>query len=229
MAACTVSLTHSLLLVPALYQVLRSQPYKPSAVIKGTPVYYQNAVLALLSLCSGYMLYDPIFIMRDNNWSIHPDDVPFLAHHLVTLIYMGQVRVLGVGHISAMAMMFSGELTNPFQSSDSVVRFAIQLATPGSVWHAIHPYVEFVFAASYAFVRSIVGPLQIVHIAYDLLLTREGRQNVKWYVSCVWVFLLTAIIVGSIPWIKECFEMTMDGVDVVKYNVSYDYGSRFEL
>lgn len=229
MAACTVSLSHSMMLVPALWQVLRSQPYKPCAVIKGTPLYYQNAVTALLSLCSGYMLYDPIFIAKDNNWQIHPDDVPFLAHHLVTLIYMSQVRILGVGHISAMAMMFSGELTNPFQSSDSVVRFAIQLAKPGSLWHFIHPYVEFVFAASYAFVRSVVGPLQIVHIAYDLLLTAEGRRNVKVYISCIWVFLLTAIIVGSVPWIKECFEMVMDGVGVVKYGEAYDYGSRFEL
>jgi hypothetical protein len=37
--------------------------------------------------------------------------------------------------------------------------------------------------------------------------------------------LLTAIIVGSVPWIKECFEMVMDGVGVVKYGEAYDYGS----
>ena len=229
MAACTVSLTHSLLLVPALWQVLRSQPYKPCAKIGGTPIYYQHAVTALLSLCSGYMLYDFIFIARENGWSIHPDDLPFLAHHVVTVIYMSQVRILGVGHISAMAMMFSGELTNPLQSSDSIVRFAIQLTQPGNIWHFIHPYVEFVFACSYAFVRSIVGPIQVVHIAYDLLLTNEGRKNVKVYISFIWVVLLTAIILGSIPWIKECAEMAMDGVHVVKYNPTYDFGPKFEL
>jgi len=229
MAACTVSLTHSLLLVPALWQVLRSQPYKPSAKIDGTPLYYQNAVTALLQLCTGYMLYDPIFIIKDNSWSVHSDDVPFLLHHLVTIIYMSQVRILGAGHISAMTMMFSGEVTNPFQSTDSVVRFAIQLAKPGSVWHVIHPYVEYVFAFSYAFVRSIVGPLQILHIAYDLLLTREGRSNVKPYISVVWIILLSAIIVGSIPWIEDCVEMVRDGVEVVKYDSSYDYGPKFEL
>lgn len=46
---------------------------------------------------------------------------------------------------------------------------------------------------------------------YDLLLTAEGRRNVKVYVSCVWVILLTAIINGSMLWIKECFEIFMDG------------------
>ena len=229
MASCTVSLTHSLLLVPALWQVLRSQPYRPSAKIDDTPIYYQNAVVALLSLCSGYMMYDPIFIMKDNNWSIHPDDVPFLAHHVVTLVYMAQVRILGAGHISAMTMMFSGELTNPFQSTHSITRFAIQLAKPGSFWQIIHPYVEFIFACLYAFVRSIVGPLQIVHIAYDLLLTKEGRKNVKVYISLIWVVLLSAIIAGSIPWIEECVGMVMDGVDVVLHDEHFDHGPRFEL
>jgi hypothetical protein len=175
------------------------------------------------------MIYDFIFLLKDNSWEIHPDDIPFMGHHVVTLIYMSQVRILGVGHISAMTMMFSGELTNPFQSSDSVVRFAIQLKESGSFWHLVHPYVEFLFAFLYAVVRSIVGPLQIVHIAYDLLLTKEGRRNVAWYNSILWVALLSAIIVGSIPWTKECTEMVKDGIHVVKYNETYDWGPRFEL
>ncbi|KAL7486249.1 hypothetical protein ACHAW6_011849 [Cyclotella cf. meneghiniana] len=229
MCACTASMTHSLLLVPALWQVLHSQPYRPCAKLDGTPQYYQDAVVAMLQLCSGYMLYDFVFMLRDNSWSLHPDDVPFVGHHIVTLVYMSQVRILRAGHISAMTMMFSGEFTNPWQSAHSVTRFAIQFADSGRFWHIVHPYVEYSFAFLYAFFRSIVGPLQVIHIAYDLILTKEGRKNVAIYNSIVWVVMLSAIIIGSIPWTIECAEMFKDGIHVVKYNETYDHGPRFEL
>jgi hypothetical protein len=74
-----------------------------------------------------------------------------------------------------------------------------------------------------------VGPLQIIHIAYDLILTKEGRKNVAIYNSIVWVVMLSAIIIGSIPWTMECAEMVKDGIHVVKYNQTYDHGPRFEL
>jgi hypothetical protein len=176
------------------------------------------------------MIYDFSFMLIDNEFRIHPDDVAFMAHHVVTIVYMSQVRVLQAGHISAMTMMWSGEFTNPMQSAHSVSRFAIQLARPsgGSMWHVVHPYVEYVFAFFYALFRAVVGPLQIVHIAYDMW-GKEGRKRVALYNSVLWVFLLTGIIVGSIPWTIESIEMVRDGIESVKYNESYDYGPRFEL
>ena len=218
---------HSLLLCPALWQTLRSQPYKPSASIVNAPKYYQEAVTALLQLCSGYMVYDFVYMIKDNGWKIHPDDVAFIGHHVVTIVYMAHVRVLKAGHISAMTMMFSGEFTNPMQSAHSVTRFAIQMTKADSFWHKVHPFVELVYAVFYALFRAVVGPLQIIHIAYDMF-SKEGKKNVPIYISILWVAMLSGIIIGSIPWTMESVDMIRDGLNV-KYNETFDYGPRFEL
>ena len=227
MIACSTSLTHSLLLVPALWQVLRSQPYTPTAPIANTPKYYQDNVTALLSMCTGYMFYDFIFMLARNNWSLHTEDIAFAAHHFVTVAYMSQTRVLGAGHISAMGLMFTGEFTNPMQNSHAITRFAIQMAGDDSLWHAIHPYVEYIYAVSYFFFRSVVGPLQIIHISYDLL-TKEGRKHIPLYIGIVWIIMIWGIILGSYPWTLESFEMVKDGLEV-KYHTSYEYGPRYEF
>lgn len=228
MIACNTSMTHSLLLVPALWQALRDQPYRPSASIQNTPKYYQDAVTALLQFCTGYMIYDFIFMVASNNWQVHPDDVAFIGHHVVTIAYMTQTRVLGAGHISAMTLMWSGEFTNPMQNTHCITRFAIQMSKQGSFWHVVHPYVEWVFAVTYAFFRAVVGPIQIVHITYDLLFTKEGRTNIPLYVSILWIFMIWGIILGSIPWTVEGWEMARDGL-TVKYHQEFDYGPRYEI
>jgi hypothetical protein len=227
MIACSTSLTHSLILIPALWQALRCQPYKPSAPIANSPKYYQDAVTALLQVCTGYMVYDFIFMLAWNNWTVHPDDIAYIGHHIVTIAYMSQTRVLGAGHISAMGLMLTGEFTNPMQNTLAITRFAIQMATEDSFWHFIHPYAEFIYAVSYAFFRSVVGPLQIIHISYDLL-TQEGRKNIPLYIGIIWIIMIWGIILGSMPWTVESIEMAMDGLQV-KYNETYNYGPRYEL
>ena len=224
---CTSSAMHSLMLVPSLWSVLRDQPYKPSASIASAPKYYQATVTALLQLCTGYMIYDFIFMIRDNGWALHPDDIPFAAHHFVTVLYMSQTRVLGAGHISAMTLMWSGEFSNPLQNAHNVSRFAIQMMPLDTFWHAMHPYVELTFACVYCFMRAVVGPLQIIHITYDLL-TKEGRKNIPWWTIVLWIIMIWGIILGSIPWTIESYDMVMDGLDV-KYTKDWDYGPRFEF
>ncbi len=227
MAACTTSSCHSLVLVPSLWAALRDQPYKPSASISSAPQYYKDAVTALLSFCTGYMVYDFIFMLYVNNWSVDPGDIPFMAHHVVTTLYMSQVRVLEAGHISAMTLMWSGEFSNPLQNGHTVTRFAIQMAEDGTLWHIVHPFVEFIFAVVYFVFRAFVGPVQIIHITYDLL-TKDGRKTIPLYISIGWIIMIWGIILGSIPWTKECYEMAMDGLEV-KYHKGYDYGPGYEL
>ena len=140
---------------------------------------------------------------------------------------MSQTRVLGAGHISAMGLMFTGEFTNPMQNSHAITRFAIQMAGDDSFWHAIHPYVEYIYAVCYFFFRSVVGPLQIIHISYDLL-TKEGRKHIPLYIGIVWIIMIWGIILGSMPWTLESFEMVKDGLEV-KYHASYEYGPRYEF
>lgn len=226
-ASAMTSLTHAIVLCTGLWSVLTSQPYVPSARLDSAPEEYQMAVTALLQLCTGYMFYDGTFMCRSNGWSIHPEDVAFFGHHLVTIMYMSQCRVLGYGHISAMGLMFTGELTNPFQNGHLITKFGIQLASSGSFFHTIHPYVEYIFAITYFIVRAFVGPTQIAHITYHFLFTKQGR-TVPFIVSIFWILMIWGIILGSIPWTKECLTMIQDGLKV-KYDESWDYGPRYEL
>jgi hypothetical protein len=228
-AAACASITHAILLCTGLWAALASQPYVPSEKIDKAPKEYQNAVTALLQLCTGYMFYDAIFMFRSNNWSLHPDDTAFLAHHVVTTLYMTQTRILGAGHISAMGLMFTGEVTNPAQNSHLITKFGIQLTTnEHSLFHALHPYTELMFGILYFIFRAFVGPTQIMHITYDLLFTKKGRDNVSLKVSLIWVVMIWGIILGSYPWTMEALEMVGDGLNV-KYGQSWDYGPRYEL
>lgn len=227
-AASLTSISHALVLVTGLWAVLTSQPYVPSATIKSAPKEYQNAVTALLQLCTGYMFYDAIFMYRSNGWTLHPDDVAFLGHHIVTVFYMNQCRVLGVGHVSAMGLMFTGEITNPMQNGHLVTKFGIQMAEDGSLFHLLHPYMEFSLSVTYFIFRAFIGPSQIVHNAYDFLLTKRGRENVSMKVSIFWVIISGGILVGSIPWTIESWEMIADGLEV-KYDENWDYGPRYEI
>jgi len=227
-AACTTSIIHSIVLCVTLGIILFDQPYIPSAKLSDAPKYWQNATLAMLQMCTGYMCYDMIGMLVDNNWAPHPDDSLYFAHHFVTIFYMSQTRVLGSGVISAMSLMFTGELTNPFQNSNEVVRHAVQIADIGNTWHVLHPYVELAYGATYSIMRSFVAPLQMIHLSYDLLFTKTGRQNVPIYIGILWVIMMWGIVLGSWPWTMEAIEMVKDGLNI-KYDQSWDFGPRFEL
>lgn len=224
-AACLTSSVHAMVLCSGLWPVLMSQPYVPSARIDSAPKEYQMAVSALLQLCTGYMLYDAIFMLKGNGWSIYPGDIAYFQHHLVTVLYMTQTRVIGYGHISAMGLMFTGELTNPLQNSHCITKYGIQLAQQGSLFHILHPYVEFAYGILYFIVRAIVGPIQIIHFAYHFLFT---KTNVPLRVSIPWVVMSSGVIIGSIPWTVEAWQMLRNGLEV-KYHENWDYGERYEL
>ena len=73
------------------------------------------------------------------------------------------------------------------------------IAHPGLVVKfllALHPYVELSYAVVYFMLRGIVGPLQWCHIAYTMVLTRRGRQNVNVIVGLVWSVLLLEAACG---------------------------------
>jgi hypothetical protein len=227
MAASTTSAIHSLLLVPVLWQLLRDQPFVPSAPIANAPQRYKDGVTAMLQLCTGYMIYDFIFMMKLEGWTIHADDLAFVAHHFVTIFVMTQTRILGAGHVFTMNLMWSGEWTNPLQNLLYVTKYAIQMTPDDSFVHMIHPYVEMAYALFYLFFRAVVGPGLIVINTFDLLFTKEGRKNIPFKVSLLWCPMTAGIIIGSIPWTIEAYDMIMDGLGNVKYHKDFDYGPRF--
>lgn len=226
-SASTTSCIHSLLLVPTLWQLLRDQPFQPSAKIEKAHQRYKDGVTSMLQLCTGYMIYDFIFMVMMEGWSIHADDVAFVAHHFVTIIVMTQTRVLGAGQVFTMNLMWSGEWTNPLQNLFYVTKYAIQMTPEDSLVHLIHPYVEITYAIFYLIFRAIVGPALIIYNTYDLWFTERGRKNIPFKVSLLWCPLTAGVVIGSIPWTLEAYEMILDGLHQVKYHKDFDYGPRF--
>lgn len=227
-SACTTSILHAIVLVLTLGLLLINQPYIPSAKFSDAPKYWQDVTTSMLQMCTGYMCYDIIVMLMENGWSPHPDDTAFFGHHFVTILYMSQVRLLGVGHISAMSLMFTGEITNPFQNANEVVRQAIRIPHSSAFWNVIHPYIELAYGFTYATVRAFIAPPQLMHLTYDLLFTKNGRNNIPLIVSILWVMMMWGIVLGSYPWTLEAIEMVKDGLEI-KYDSSWDHGPRFEL
>jgi len=228
-AASAASIFHSVVLCTGLASALRYvYPSLPIAKMSEAPQWWQDVANALLQFCTGYMFYDFFGMLRDNNWAIDVGDIAFVGHHIATVAYMSSCRSLGVGHISSMALMLTGELTNPLQNALHISRYAIQVEPVGTLWHVTHPYIELVYAVCYSFVRLVVGPVQIINITYHLLFTKLGRERVPLYTGLVWVALIWGIILGSLPWTFEAIAMVKDGLEV-KYDRHFDYGPRFEL
>lgn len=108
-AASVAGVVHSSLLCPGLIAAFWSHSYNPSEHMSKAPHrWWQQSVDALLQFCTGYMIYDAIFIvmMRTDlslSWvpAFEPDDYLFLMHHMMTATYMTQARIYQAGHMSA--------------------------------------------------------------------------------------------------------------------------------
>jgi hypothetical protein len=195
----------------------------------------------------GYMINDIIGLMMTSRWQYNPDDIPYMIHHVGTIIYMTlvstlnaviflsfhglnnfvsmfivQARHVGAGHMSAMTLMFTGEVTNPFQNIHSITKFWIQMEKAGPLLRNIHIYNEFLYAVIYSVVRLLIGPIQILHITYALLFTRQGRENIPLWVSLLWIVIIWGLILGSLPWSFEALSMAMDGFNL-KYDENFNY------
>jgi len=229
-AASATSILHSLILCPGLaYALYSSPPFLPTAKMTDAPKWWQEIAVAQFQFCTGYMLYDTIGLVMDNKWNwIHPDDINYLVHHVITVIMMSQCRVLGAGHKCSMSLMMTGEFTNPMMNINIIMRYAIKMEPDGSIWHLMHPYSELIYAVFYAFFRLVVGPLQIIHITYHLLFTKLGRERIPLSTALVWTVVISAIILGSLPYSFEAIDMIKDGL-AVKYDQHFDYGPRYEL
>jgi hypothetical protein len=205
-ASSCVAIGHSVNLVPALVACLLSQRYKPSERFDAAPLWWQEAVHTLLQFTTGYMLYDGIVsILWAKGIEGALEDWMFLAHHLITSIYMTSTRMVGAGHMSAMMCMLLGEATNPFHNFYYVGQEAMKFSCCNGPWTEMALYIDtFLFASLYVFIRALVGPVVLcLHISYDLL--AHGRPHIPLALMLVWIFLIWAISIGSIPWVEDCW------------------------
>ena len=175
------------------------------------PTWWQESVHVLLQFCTGYMLYDAIFSMLlPNNFQIKDDDVMFMGHHIITVLYMTSTRIIGAGHQSAMICMFLGEATNPFHNMWYFLEHCMSLSCCNGPLSQAAEYVNtFIFASSYFVIRSVVGPAFLLHTCYDLF--AHGRKDIPIVVIMAWCLLMWAVELGSIPWIQECWNILQEG------------------
>lgn len=141
-------------------------------------------------------------------------DCIFLAHHAATVLYMTSTRLIRAGHMSAMMLMFLGELTAPIMN---LLRISNTAATLGTAnWLLVlHPLIEYSFALLYVCSRVFAGPACAVHLTGTLLFTKEGRKNVPVQLSIVWLAMCWGVMIGSLPWIKTSLTILGGGAAVV--------------
>ncbi|KAI8107357.1 hypothetical protein M9435_002388 [Picochlorum sp. BPE23] len=81
-------------------------------------------------------------------------DVLFLAHHVLSLLYLYAVLQLQVGAVSAVFVFFLGEVTSPIFNSFTVLRELKKDYKWASPWfHLVSP----IFTVSFVLVRSVIS------------------------------------------------------------------------
>jgi hypothetical protein len=212
-AASTIPpIVHSSLLCPGLIVALLARKYSPTEHMSKASAAWQDLVNGLLQFCTGYMLNDSLFLVyraQQLSGSIFPqlgfEDILFLGHHAMTSIYMTQARIYQAGHMSAMMCMLVGELSNPFHNTYWFLEIASGLdCCDGPKLQQARTIVPTLFAAVYVFLRVVVSPPILIYTTYDLLMNKQGKENLPLGVRLFWVFMIWAVMVGSIPELMTC-------------------------
>jgi len=201
------AITHSSLLCPGLMVALLARKYRPSEHISKGSQAWQDVVNALLQFCTGYMLNDTIFLIyraqqASGTWipTLDNSDQLFLIHHTMTTAYMTQARSYKAGHMSAMMCMLVGELSNPLHNLYYMLGIAADMDCCYGPWaQAANSVVPSAFAAIYLLMRVIVAPPVMLYTTYGLLATKDAKENLPLAVRLFWVFMIWAVIIGSIP------------------------------
>jgi hypothetical protein len=106
--------------------------------------------------------------------------------------------------------MLIGECTNPLQNLFYVTDHAMALACCNGPWMRVaNVNMELVFSACYLVVRSIIGPAVCVHMTYKLVAGREVPAPLR----ALWITLIWGVVIGSIPWIQECWAVLQRHMD----------------
>ena len=205
------SIVHSTTLCAALIVALATHTYNPSEHRNKAPKWWASFVDAQLQFCTGYMVYDFIFIflvrtdMEDGMpvVELQPVDKLFLGHHVLTILYMTQNRVYEAGHMSAMMCMLLGELSNPFHNSYYISEIAMNLNKGDP---AFHYFIETAFAVVYFSIRVVIAPIFFAHISWNLLFSKDGIHNFSLTTRLFWVFMIWAVEAGSYSTIVMCYD-----------------------
>lgn len=237
-ASSLVSITHSIPLCIWLtewFWKVGFRAYSPSCALSShSDKNLRDAASACLQMCTGYMMFDAIWLIKDTyQLDIMPltqFDLMIMAHHTLTSFYMTSCRVIGAGHVSAMILMLTGEISNPLMNGMFITRFAIQLdcCKDSAAIQLLHSLLEHTFAVVYIIFRTTIGPVCSIHLAWDVLFTKQGRQNIPLPLSIFWVMMIVGILIGSGDFVMEAVDMLQDGWDL-RYTPDTDFGERYRI
>ncbi|OPL10227.1 MAG: hypothetical protein AVO34_11640 [Firmicutes bacterium ML8_F2] len=142
-----------------------------------------------LNFSLAYLLVDILYyaLFDSGDWF-------FMAHHLLSILYLGASLHLGVGGISAIFVFFMGEITSPLFNVFSVAKTLKQDHVFASkVLNLVSP----VFTFSFVLVRSVISPVLIGFFLKKLLF--ESPAIPAPY-SVFMAFLVTCGMMGSQVW-----------------------------
>jgi hypothetical protein len=216
--SCVAGYFHSPQVVALTFALITTQkPYNPSALVKDAPRWWQDATDAALQLCTGYMVYDSLVLawtcyVPGQGFVLDSESRLFLAHHLATIFYMTTSRICGAGQCSALTCIFLGEFTNPAYSTYRIYGIAKRVGLTFSPFYTqfVMP-VEVFTAALFLLLRTVIGPVVSSYISYNLLFEKSIRAYTPLALRLVWVFLICAVLLGSI---KQ---------NIIFYNLLKDY------
>lgn len=205
-SASVSAIFHSLNLIPTLVLLLIHQPYVPSEHMSRAPKWWQDTTTAMLQFCTGYMIYDGLIniLYLKYEQGLEASDYMFLGHHFATSFYMTTARIYQSGHISAMMCMLVGECTNPLHNSFYFAEAALTLdCCNGPRMQDFFNLIVVLFSSTYVVMRAIVGPLACLHMTSDLW----RKRTLPIWLLTIWSIMIWGVIFGSIPWIKDCWNM----------------------
>jgi hypothetical protein len=163
------------------------------------PIWWQDAATALIQFCTGYMIYDAsvnIFWTKRAT-GVPSEDYVFLAHHVVTILYMTSTRIVGAGHQSAMMCMFLGECTNPLHNAFYIMEKALQLdCCNGPLAQQVFSVIQVTFSIVYLIVRGPIAPALFLPMTWDLW--AHGRKHIPVWIIFVWSLFIWGVLFGSI-------------------------------
>jgi hypothetical protein len=207
-----VSLSHAL--------ISSQRPhYNPSAVSKKSPQWWNQATDGTLQLCTAYMVYDIFFLLKMSyigGKAMDVDTILLLLHHSVTTFYMTSCRIFEAGQSSALTCIFLGEFTNTSFNTYCIIDKAKKSGLYFSPFYSnLFPLIELFTASLYLFFRLLLSPVILSYVSYTLLTNILIRAHVPAYIRAIWIFLMVAVLLGSM-------KQNMIFLRVVKDSLGWD-------
>jgi hypothetical protein len=216
-ASAVAGLFQSPNLVPVLFVLLTAIPYMPSAAIEQYPKWWQNCTDAMLQMCTGYMIYDSLVIVRAYGWNpmaVEGDDFLYLVHHFMTTFYMTSTRIVGAGQASALMCMFLGEASNPTFNLYLFCKNAMTLdCCNGVLMQKMLIASEVLAAIWYLPFRAVLGPIILgLNTTIQLSISKSARKNIPLLLRLIWIAMIWAVLLGSVPWIIDFWNLLMENL-----------------